>query len=1083
MRLPYLALLVCALLLAPAISSPAEPPCGDGLVVVVESEDHELLGALATKPSRLVQALFKDQASLDSALVYIDANDLTARLSAAPWNGKELPYVGNNVNGIIAREGSVAKSELERVLAPEGTARTFSGKAMLTKGREAGADEWTHNLYNAGGMNSSRDTLVGPPRHLKWKAGPEFTRSHENISSVSAMVSEGGRVYAIMDVGSKASIYLPSKWLLTARDAYSGVLLWQKELPSWHARLFPLKNDGASLQVTRRLVAADGHVYVTLGLDAPVSKIDGATGKIKAVYNDTRHAEELLYSAGKLITVCADDTSVQEYKGALPQNHTTPIKELVPRVSAPRSLVIIDTASDTLISTAAHGEITSLTLAADEQVAAFYVDQSLVVVSLADGKERWRKEPTSGRKTKAKATRGLHANPVIIIHDNVIYTADTRTIRAYAAPDGEQLWEVATNMGAYKVQPSLVIHDNLIWNTHTGGEPYRPGYRLEAGGANRAFFGYDLKTGEQKRELPLYPDGGYGVMHHRCHPPRAVEKHIITSFPGIEFIDSTSGDMTHASWVRGACLYGFMPANGLLYMPPHPCACYPQGKLSGYMGIAPASRGSDVTPATTRLTEGPAYGEVISHQSPVISGEGADAVGQPLITDHRSLITDNLSPITDDWPTYRGGMDRAGVYDGNVSESPKPKWEVKLGGKLTQPVVSGGMLFTVARDKRRLHALDAQSGKLLWSKNLAAKVDSPPTCYKGMLIFGSHDGYVYSLRASDGELVWRFLAAIADRRLVDYGQVTSLWPVSGSVLIHNDELWFAAGRDAFLDGGILVYRLNPITGEQLSVKTVCHTDEKGSQPETGKALFPSQTATDAPVVSRLDMQGAKADVLLSNGTKVFMRHTAFDSSGNEIAQDTAHLYAPYGFLDESWFRRSYWVYGHRYMGGAQGWAQIGNTGPTGRILSIGTDNVYAYGRTKYPPSPGNNAQMYRAGEYEVFYARGKRQSEAERAMTGMHRKSPGKEMTWSTEGDIQTRGLVVTNGERLMIAAGAKGNWVTSESAFNGEEGSALRIMSTTDGKTLAELPISAPPVHDGLIAADGRLYLALKSGCVVCFE
>ena len=1050
---------------------------GDGLIVAVGCNDHKQLGELAAKPSRLVQAIYRSQAALDEALTYIDANDLTAQLSASLWDGSTLPYVGNNVSCIIADEDAVEAPELKRVLAPNGIASTFAGKELLVKKPATGTDEWTHNLYNAGGVNSSRDTHVGPPKHLKWKAGPEFSRSHENISSVSAMAAEGGRVYAIMDVGPKASIYLPSEWLLTARDAYSGVLLWKKQLPNWHARLFPLKNGGASLQVTRRLVAADGDIYVTLGLDAPASRIDGATGRIKAVYEDTQHAEELIYSDGKLITVCADETNVQEYKGPLPQDHTTPIKELVPRIHAARSLVIIDTASDALVSATSHGEITSLTLAADEQVAAFRVDQSLVVVSLADGKLKWRKDPESGSKPSPKRARGIHANPVLLIHDGVIYTADTRAITAYTATEGKELWEVVTSMGGYKVQPTLVIHDNLIWNTNTGGEPYRPGFKLGPEGANRIFLGYDLKTGEQKRKLLLTPDGGYGVMHHRCHPPRAVDKHIITSFPGIEFIDSTSGDMTHASWVRGACLYGFMPANGMLYIPPHPCACYAQGKLSGYMAIASASDDSGVTPVATRLTRGPAYGEVISDQSSVTSREGTDSIVRP-------LITGNRSPITVEWPTYRGGMDRAGVYTGNVSESPKPKWNVKLQGELTQPVTSNGMLFTVARDKRKLYALDETSGKLIWSRNLPAEVDSPPTCYKGMLLFGCHDGYVYNLRASDGELVWSFLAATADRRLVSYEQVESLWPVSGGILIHNDEAWFASGRDSFMDGGITLYRLNPVTGELIAKKQICHTDEQGSQPETGKEIFPSQNATDDPVVSRLDMAGAKPDVLSSDGSKIFMRHTTFDSEGNELEQDTAHLYAPYGFLDESWFRRSYWVFGHRYMGGAQGWAQIGNTKPTGRILSVGANNVYAYGRPKYPPSPGNADQMYRRGEYEVFYARNKRQSEAERAMTKLHSKIPArKEMDWSAEANIQTRALLVTNNEGLMIAAGAKGDWVTSERAFNGEEGSVIKIMSTKDGKTLAELQISAPPVHDGLIAANGKLFVALKDGSVVCFE
>ena len=43
---------------------------------------------------------------------------------------------------------------------------------------------------------------------------------------------------------------------------------------------------------------------------------------------------------------------------------------------------------------------------------------------------------------------------------------------------------------------------------------------------------------------------------------------------GIEYIDLKTGlwDINH--YVRGACLYGVLPANGYTYAPPHPCSCY-----------------------------------------------------------------------------------------------------------------------------------------------------------------------------------------------------------------------------------------------------------------------------------------------------------------------------------------------------------------------------------------------------------------------------------------------------------------------------------------------------------------------------
>jgi hypothetical protein len=68
------------------------------------------------------------------------------------------------------------------------------------------------------------------------------------------------------------------------------------------------------------------------------------------------------------------------------------------------------------------------------------------------------------------------------------------------------------------------------------------------------------------------------------------------------------------------------------------------------------------------------------------------------------------------------------------------------------------------------------------------------------------------LRASDGELVWRFRAAPQERRVVVRGQLASAWAVHGSVLALGGEVIVAAGRSSYLDGGIHVCRLEPAAG-------------------------------------------------------------------------------------------------------------------------------------------------------------------------------------------------------------------------------------------------------------------------------
>jgi hypothetical protein len=54
--------------------------------------------------------------------------------------------------------------------------------------------------------------------------------------------------------------------------------------------------------------------------------------------------------------------------------------------------------------------------------------------------------------------------------------------------------------------------------------------------------------------------------------------------------------------------------------------------------------------------------------------------------------------------------------------------------------------------------------------------------------------------------------------------------------------------------------------------------------------------------------------------------------------------------------------------------------------------------------------------------------------------------------------------------------------ALEGKNGAMLWAVSASDGRRLAQQPLDAPPVFDGLAAADGKLFLVTVDGKVVCF-
>jgi outer membrane protein assembly factor BamB len=892
---------------------------------------------------------------------------------------------------------------------------------------------------------------------LQWEAGPQFSRSHENMSSVSALVSSDGRVFSIMDEGPLASIYLPSQWRLTARDAFSGVLLWKKPIKSWHARLFPLKSGPA--QLPRRLVADGDRVYVTLGLDAPVSKLDAATGKVLSTYGDTQHAEEILQVRGKLLVVSSNNDNTVPFHGRMPAYRPDlGLEERILGVRPDKTITVIDRNRDQTIWRLDCDDLVPLTVVADEERLCFLSGASAKCLALNTGETIWERR-LAGRNPQATT---FHS-PTVLLHKDLVYVALDGELKALNAVNGDELWTTPCAKGGYRSPASIFVLNDLVWDVDASGEPYRPGSRIPANQANRTFVGFDLRTGEIRRELPVYGEQGYGVMHHRCHVPRASGDYILTGFPGIEFIDTNSGDVKHHSWIRGACLYGFMPANGLIYAPPHPCACYMQGKLNGFVAVAPARKGPDPEPTDTetKLLRGPAFGKTGYGRF-----QGAAS-----------------------WPTYRGDAARSGRYAGVLPTTLKLAWKTQLAGELTQPVIADSRLFTVSTNRRELHAMDADNGAPLWSHHLAGKVDSAPTYYKGMLIFGCRDGYVYNLRASDGEVAWQFRAAPTDSRLVSCNQVESVWPVHGSVLVQDDVLWLVAGRSSFLDDGLFVYRLDPETGAQLSVTKVFMIGADGAQPPVlANAIQP--TDIGGCMATRLDMEGAKPDVLSCDGERVFMRHYTFDLQGKSTDQNTDHLFSPTGFLVDSWFRRTYWLYGSHYVSGAQGWAWAGNRRPAGRIMSIGVDSIYGFGRDKYPPSPGNAHQMYAAGEKEVLFRLRKHAVAHETAGKQAGGRRPRDEegtkplrYEWSAAADLQVRAMLLANNDELLFVAGARGDWRTSQDAYEGNLGSTLKAVSANDGKTISEYSLTSPPRFDGISAAGGKLYAAMQDGSIQCWS
>jgi len=378
-----------------------------GLIVHIGCGDGTLTGALRANDSYLVHGLDRDAKNVQKAREHIRSLNLYGKITIDQLSGNYLPYIDNMVNLIVSENiGNLPIKEVMRVLVPDGVAYIKDGDKWTRKfkTRPKNIDEWTHYLHDASNNAVAHDTAIGPLRHLQWDSGPMYSRHHEYTSSVAAVVSSQGRIFSIMDMGSRASIHMPPKWRLTARDAFNGIVLWEQPIESWFNHLWPLKDGPA--QPPRRLVAVGDSVYVTLGLEAPVSRLDAAKGQILNTYEGTRFTEEILCSDGTLLLLKNDESmNPKDYYPRLmicwdEKNRTMKKSEGYLLKPDKRDIIALDAETGKMLWKVEH-PVEPLTLAADERNVYFHNWNQVMCLDRRTGERRWQSEPVAQRKSTA----------------------------------------------------------------------------------------------------------------------------------------------------------------------------------------------------------------------------------------------------------------------------------------------------------------------------------------------------------------------------------------------------------------------------------------------------------------------------------------------------------------------------------------------------------------------------------------------------------------------------------------------------------------------------------------------------------
>jgi outer membrane protein assembly factor BamB len=408
-----------------------------GFIVHLGAGDGKLTAALRASDSYLVHGLATDAVDVDAARGEIKKQGLYGDVSVDQLRGKRLPYTDNMVNLVVAEDaGGVSMDEIVRVLAPHGVAYVKQNGEWkkLVKPRPKNIDEWTHFLHDPGGNAVAHDDVVAPPRHLQWIGSPRWSRHHDRMASTSALVSTGGRIFYVMDEGSRTSIQLPSKWKLIARDAFNGTILWKRDIPTWHNHLWPLKSGPT--QLARRLVAIDQRVYVTLGYAAPLSVLDAATGKTIRTYEGTAATEEVIVSGKQIFAlVSKGQRRLTEFAPQLNLGDQGRINRTFRWNGVPREVVAVDAASGKVMWRH-KSKVAPITLAADAKRVFFHDGEKVVCLDRQSGRSVWNSDPVSRR-----ATLTFNFGPkVVVVDDVVLYAGGDRKMKALAIDTGKELW-------------------------------------------------------------------------------------------------------------------------------------------------------------------------------------------------------------------------------------------------------------------------------------------------------------------------------------------------------------------------------------------------------------------------------------------------------------------------------------------------------------------------------------------------------------------------------------------------------------------------------------------------------------------
>lgn len=184
-----------------------------------------------------------------------------------------------------------------------------------------------------------------------------------------------------------------------------------------------------------------------------------------------------------------------------------------------------------------------------------------------------------------------------------------------------------------------------------------------------------------------------------------------------------------------------------------------------------------------------------------------------------SLIFIFTTARASDWPTYRHDSARTGCTGESMAtpltlrwiytslHPTRPAWSAPAErpregvvmlhrvdfDDAIQVAIADNVVYFGSSVDNKVYALDAATGEEHWSFFTGGPIRLAPTVWKDQVLFGSDDGFVYCLKATDGQLLWKKRGGPNDEKLLGNEKMISRWPIRTGVLVDEGVAYFGAG--------------------------------------------------------------------------------------------------------------------------------------------------------------------------------------------------------------------------------------------------------------------------------------------------